>query len=254
MAKRAKPTKTGSGNQKPAPGEPGGGSGDNADDELGEGEETEGEEGDESSDDDNAEGGEVQIDQLPASAQKYIRDLRKENAKHRTKANKAAQDYEALSTRVKGLAGDEDESSPEEQVGFLGQQNQSLAFENATLRIAVSNGIGDEDSLEYFQFLVAKAAGELEDGEELGAEELDGLVKKVKGKFGAAGGKATSTGVATKTGDGKQKPGKSSDTVTVERFVKMGMSEKTALYQKNPELYAQLFEEAKDKRLLITRR
>jgi hypothetical protein len=192
---------------------------------------------------------EVDFDSLPAHVQKHIKSLRKENAKYRTKARKLETDYSTLTGRLKSMAGGEsdDEESPEQQVERLDATNSSLAFENQTLKLALTNGITDEDAIEWMQFLIGKAVNDLDEGEELDQDALDAITAKVKKRFGAASG-SNSTSVSGDGSNGKKADKKTG--VTLEQFVHMTVFQKQDLHKKNPDLYTQLFQEAKRKNLL----
>jgi hypothetical protein len=117
------------------------------------------------------------------STKAYIKKLRDENAKHRTKNKELNSSVKSERERVKAIlkaAGIEDESEkPEEKIKNLSAATDQLAFRNAVLETALKSGItGDE--MEYFEFLVTKAVGELEEDEELPEEVMTALVAKVK--------------------------------------------------------------------------
>lgn len=194
---------------------------------------------------------ELDLASLPESVQKHIKDLRKENAKHRTKANKLESDFASVQQRLKALAGGEDDGeqlTPEQQIAQLEAGVGQYAFRNACLSLALEHGIG-KDGYEYFEYLVGKAVEGLEDGEELDDEVMTGLISEAKAKSGAGSKQTTTTSVNPKSGDGKAPDTKAE--VSLDQFVKMSIGEKSALYNKNPALYDALTKEAKDKRILV---
>jgi len=192
----------------------------------------------------------IDLATLPESVQKHIKDIRKENAKYRTKANKSEQDLAAINDRLKKLAGgDEETETPEERVSQLEAGNSALAFRNACLSVAIENGIG-KGGYEYFEYLVSKAVEGLEDGEELDDEAMAAIVSEAQAKGGGITTKKTKTSV-TGDGDGDKKPDGDKGAVTLEQFCKMTMSEKSTLYTKQPAVYEALHAEAKSKRMLV---
>lgn len=183
---------------------------------------------------------------------KYIAKLRKENASHRTKSKDLASKVKAEQERVKAIlkaAGIEDDTaSPEDQLEVAKTEKHSLQFQAAVLRSALKNGI-PEDQVEYFEFLVTKAASSLDEGEELSDEDLAGIVLKVKkaGKGAANSSVGTGNGNA---GGAAPKPGQSGQ-ITLERFCGMTILEKSKLYETNQSLYTELMQQARSKKKLV---
>lgn len=177
----------------------------------------------------------------------YVAKLRKENATHRNKNKELKSSVQNLTEKQKAIlkaAGIESEDEkPEEKVKSLTATSQTLAFRNAILETAVKKGIASDD-LEFFEFLIAKATSELEENEELSEDALDEIVKKV----GAKGKGSANTSVGA--GKEQQKPG-ASGAITIDQFCAMSISEKSALYVKQPDLYASLLKEAKAKKRLV---
>jgi hypothetical protein len=225
------------------------------DDESGSGEGKDGKGKPKPRQDDDGEGeeeeDELDLDALPPKAQKYIKGLRKENAKYRTSRNKHKQDYEDLAARLKGIAdGDENALTPEEAAEVLSQENGSLAFSNQVLRVAVANGISGEDELEYFEFLIGKEVSKLDEGEELDEDAIGELVAKVRKKHG--GGSASTSFSADKSKqNGKKKPEGNDGKITLDDFVNMTMVQKSELYRKDKDTYEKLVAQAKQKRRLV---
>lgn len=189
------------------------------------------------------EGGKPDESKLDADTKAYIAKLRKENASHRTKAKGLASEKQAADKKlaeVLKVLGITEEEKPEEKVKNLTQVTQAQSFRVGILELAVEHGIG-KDSVEYFEFLVTKEAGKLEEGEELSEDALKEIVAKV-GKLGK--GKAN-TGAGT--GQKPPTPGSSGE-VTLDQFVGMSIMEKSDLYQKNPELYKTLMADARKKK------
>lgn len=185
----------------------------------------------------------------------YIAKLRGENAKHRTKAkelgSQLSQSEEQKKAILKAAGIEIEEGDPAVLLQETQAATHALAFRNAILESAVANGVG-ADSLEFYQFLVEKRAGELGEDEELSEEHMAEIVQKVNAR-GANGG-TTSVGVGQKSGQGNPggppKPGSSGE-LTLDKFCKMNMSEKSELYGKNPALYGQLSQEARRTNRLI---
>jgi len=185
----------------------------------------------------------------PEELKKYILQLRKENAKHRTKAKnledssttaeQKLQEMRSNLAKALGLEG-EDEVSPEEQVQHLTSYTQQLEIQSALMETALVNGVSANE-LGYFKYLLAERLEALEEGEELGEEEMAEIVGEVK-RVSAA--KSASTGVGTKA---PAPTNTSSGGVTVEQFMKMSVTEKSQLYMRDKSLYERLVEEAKKK-------
>jgi len=185
----------------------------------------------------------------PDELKKYILQLRKENAKHRTKAKnlkdssttaeQKLQEMRSNLARALGLEG-EDEVSPEEQVQHLTSYTQQLEIQSALMETALVNGVSAGE-LGYFKYLLAERLEALEEGEELGEEEMAEIVSEVK-RVSAA--KTASTGVGSKS---PAPTSSHSGGVTVEQFMKMSVTEKSQLYMKDKGLYERLVEEVKRK-------
>jgi hypothetical protein len=202
---------------------------------------------------DDGDSGQVDLEKLDPKVQKLIKDLRTESASHRTK-NKNLDSQ--LSKLKKGLveAGviEDDSEEPEEKIKSLSSKTAALEVNIAILSAAVEYGI-QKDALEYFEFLVNKKLESLGEGEELTDELLDEIAQSAK-KTVKGNAKSTSVGDG-KGADGEEKdppePGAKDGEVTLEKFVRMNITEKSQLYVKNPELYNRLFSEAKQKKLLV---
>jgi len=188
------------------------------------------------------------------STRNYIKSLRDESAKHRTKSKELQTQFAKLTGEVDALKGglrkalggkEDDTSSPEEQVGQLTSQNEQMAFRLAVIESALEHGISSKDQLEYYEFLVQKKATELQDEEEISDEAMTEIITKVKA-FSKPQGTST-----TSVGGKKPAPSDSSNqAVTVENFAKMSITEKSALYSKDPAQYTQLMTAAKEKKLI----
>lgn len=186
----------------------------------------------------------------------YVKKLRDESASYRTKAKDLESKFTGLSEKlskmekgIKTAVGLEegDELSPEKMKSAMDQKDayilqleSSLAMRDA----AAEHGIPPE-GVKYFGVLLQEAAEQLAEEEELTEEQVTTIVTEVKARFG----KSASTSVDGKGGNAPP-PSSGSGTVTVERFVKMSTTEKSHLYDKQPDLYKELFQQAKDKRLI----
>lgn len=204
---------------------------------------------------DDQSGESVDESKLDDKTKAYIAKLRKENAKHRTskkdlksKLTEAEEKKRAI-LKAAGIELD-DEEDPAEKLKTVQAETQTLSFRNAILESAIQHGVPG-DAVDYFSYLVTESVGKLEDGEELSEEMLSEIVAKVKKVSG--GGKATTTvGKGGKSSGNAPAPeGKTGD-VTLPKFVKMTISEKSDLYTKNRELYESLVKEAKEKKLLVS--
>lgn len=171
----------------------------------------------------------------------YIKGLRDENAKYRTRAkdleSKVTETSERLGkfeTGLKTLFGEEgDELSPEERVEALQAQNEQLAVQSAMKEAAFEYGIG-RDSYEYFEFLVSKRLNDLEEGEEITEEDLEDIAKSANSRTANS-----STSVGTDA-NGNPAPIANEGSITLDAFMEMGIGEKSVLYQKDKALYESL--------------
>lgn len=177
-------------------------------------------------------------------AQKIIKELRAENAKHRTEKNNLSTRLEKIEKGLKLVSGDgEDDETAEVKLGKLEPKIQSLEVRNAMYELAIEHSISKAD-FEYFEFLMSKKFDSLEEGQEMTEEDLEAILGQLKSRSQKAPAN-TSAGTGTKPDNASGKDG-----VTLEQFVKMGMMEKSKLYQTKPDLYASLLSEARNKKLL----
>jgi len=176
----------------------------------------------------------------------YIKRLRTESAEKRTKSKDLETKYTALqeqfNTLQTGMAkalGIDTEATPEQQIEALSHQAQSFESENALLNLMLEHGVKNEGK-DYFMFLMEKRAAELGEDEEFSDEAIKQIVSEVQAKSGAVspvngGNTSVRQGAnqgAPQGGNGKQ--------VSIEEFAGMSISEKSQLYQTNPNLYSAL--------------
>ena len=180
----------------------------------------------------------------PEELRKMVKDLRGESAKHRTRAKNLEDSQTKLKTKLVEAGFIEDDSKePAEQLESFKQATAELQVKNAILQAAVENGIS-KDGVDYFEFLVNKKLGALEEGAEITSDDLAAWATEAKKKFGGGSGGSTSVGA-----DGKKNPNGDSS-VTLDQFVKMSTGEKSSLFNKDRAAYDQLFSQAKSKGLL----
>ena len=173
-------------------------------------------------------------------AWKEIKKLRGENAGHRNK-NKEIDSHNSKINgelaAIKKHLGIKDEEDPKETISQLTTKTESLEFELSIVTLARAHSVpADQD--DYFRFLLQKEFAALKEGEEIKDEQVTAVVEKVKAAGGGGAAKKTSTGMGD-GGKGKD-AGSGGEATTVEQFKKMGIAEKTALYNKDPELYKKL--------------
>ena len=181
----------------------------------------------------------------------YIKSLRQEAAKNRTKAKELETQFKAMNDRFSGLETglkkalgvETDELSPEDKLGAISAQNEEMAFKNAVLETALGHGLG-VGQLEMLEFMILKRADALEEGQELTDEDLSEIIGKVK-----LAEKAFS-GASSVSGSLQPASTQSSGSMTVEKFAKMSIAEKSLLYSKDPNTYNSLMAVAKEKRML----
>ena len=189
----------------------------------------------------------------------YIQKLRKESSGYRQKAKGLESKLTALTEKVSKLEGGikkaigiegEGEADPEKLKGTIADKDAQivqLQSQLGLMQAADEYGIPSKGR-KYFATLVADAADSLEEGEEITEEQMADIVTEVKSLFG----KAANSSINDDDGKGGGgKPPAGGDKITVEKFAKMTTTEKSVLYQKNPDLYKDLFQQAKDKRMLI---
>ena len=183
-----------------------------------------------------------------AEQKAYVESLRKESGKYRTKAkelsSKVATNENRLSKLEKGLKslfGEEDDGKdPDEKIQNLSSALQAKELENSITELAYEHSVPREDK-EYFEYLMHKRLSTLGEDEELGEDDIAEIAKQAKAK---RAGSSSSVG----TGAKPDAEGKGSGTVDLKAFQKMNITEKSALYGKNPKLYDQLLQEAKSSR------
>ena len=189
-------------------------------------------------------------EKLDEKTKAYLAKLRKENAGHRTKAKDLASQLKISEDQkkavLKAIGIESDDSKPEDKIKALSVESQQLAFRSAILESAVQHGIGKDD-LEFFEFLVAKGVGELEEGEELSEDAMTAIVTKVT----KAGKGKANTSVGTGDGKGKKPAGDKDGEVTLAKFITMSITEKSKLYTDNVDLYTSLITEAKRQKKLV---
>ena len=186
----------------------------------------------------------------------YIKGLRDENAKYRTRAKERDSEVQQLSGRLsqfesglKKLFGEDSEENmtPEQQIESLTAHAEQLEMNNAITEVAMEYGVGKDD-MGYFRYKINEALSELEEGAELTEEQLDEIVTDVR----ARSPKPANTSVeGTANQSATPQTAQGSDEISVEQFAKMGLGEKSSLFQKNQDLYNRLSAAAKEKGILI---
>lgn len=203
--------------------------------------------------------GDMDLSKLDEGTQAYIKKLRQENAKYRTGKKDSESELSTLKERFSNLEGglkkalgieDDDQVDPETQIQALQAQSENLQFELSVRDIALENGLGTKDQVDYLGFLIQKEAQNLDDNEELSEEKMVELIGRVKSSMGA-GSPQSKTSVTGNNGQGGENPPAGTDeNVTVERFTQMTLSEKSELFSKNRPLYDSLMAQARSKRLI----
>lgn len=193
----------------------------------------------------------------------YIQKLRGESAKNRTKAANLETSLSDLNTRfgtlesgMKKALGLESEELTQDNFDQAAAQSEQLEFENALLQSAIENKI-PSDKIDFFKFKITSAVANLKESEELSDEAYTAIVSEVM----SLGGEQAPV---VKDEDGNvievnenssvktpKTPAPNTDGLTVEQFVKMTLSEKSALYGKNQSQYDALVKEAKEKDILV---
>jgi len=205
--------------------------------------------GDEKPPEGNQNPGDPDSSKWDESTRNYIKKLRGEAASNRKKASSLEERLNAIEKGLKKVVGGEedDDLTPEDRAQALEAYAGQKDFETEVLRLALDNGIG-KDKLEYFEFLIAKAAGSLGEDEELDEEAIAGLVKKVKSSGDPSG---TSTSITPSGEGGDTPPPDKSGDVNLDKFCNMSMVQKSKLFESNRALYDKLMSEAKQARRLV---
>ena len=193
----------------------------------------------------------------PEQTKSYIKKLRKENQSYRSRFQKAEAKTAGLEERfgklesgLKNLVGgDDDEETPEDKIARLEESQAVSEMNQAVVTTAYALGV-PADGLDYFKFLIQQQAEQMEDDDVIGEDVLAELAQKAK-----AHANGSSKGATTSAdGQGGQPPkpeGKRSGVKAAE-FAKMTIAERSALYQRNKDEYAQLMQECKEQKLLFT--
>lgn len=188
-------------------------------------------------------------------AQKAIKALREENAKHRTTNKELMDRFGKLESGLKGLFGDNDPGDPnkpiEDKITALEAKIQEEAAireareaEAALTQLAYDHKIPN-DERDYFEFLIEKELGSLKEGEQLSQEAIEEIAKKVRVKS------APSATSVTDGEGGPKIPSNKDGEVTIDEFKDMSMGQKSALYSKDPALYNRLMNQAKQLGVLV---
>jgi hypothetical protein len=185
----------------------------------------------------------LEVEKLPPAAQKLIKSLRDENAKHRTKNKELGQGQEKLKKAlVEAGIIENDEVEPEEKIKGLSAEVHGAQMRNALLEAALEHDV-PKTSLKYFQFLITERLEALEDDGELSQEDIAAIAQEAKKVVGGSTSKGA--GANSSAGTGKAPPAGGDGRVTQEQFDSMSILEKSDLYVKQPELYNQLFAASK---------
>jgi len=217
-------------------GDAGGAGSDKGSNKEGEGQDPDAKEGDQTDD-------QLDVEKLPDSAKKLIKSLRDENAKHRTKNKELGAGQEKLKKAlVEAGIIEDNEEAPEEKIQGLSTQLQGAQMRTALLEAAIEHSVPKE-SLKYFQFLVAEKLEALEDDGELSQDDIAAIAQEAKGKSSTGGGSGGSSSVGGK--GGKAPPPEGDGRITLEQFNRMTILEKSELFTKKPDVYNQLFAQAK---------
>jgi len=183
------------------------------------------------------QGSKFDLSKLDPSLQKYIKGLRHEAANHRTTANQIQAQFEDLQERIKSVFGEQKEAvDPKLAVQELQQATQDLSFKNAVLETAVNHGI-PASGIPYYEFLLNQAGNSLKEGEELSDEMMESILAEVKQKSG--------TQMMHSSVKSPQAAPSTKQDMDVNAFSKLGMAERTRLYQQNPQKYSELMDKWK---------
>jgi hypothetical protein len=184
----------------------------------------------------------------PSKVKDYVKKLRNENKSYRQRARGLEERLGSIETGLKKVFGMENDEKvdPEAQIHELTRVNHMKDVRLAILETAVQAGITGQDNIEYFEFLVGKKLGSLEENEEMTDEEIQEIAQKVLGNSG--NGRMKNSTITHENG----KPTSSgSETVTLDQFMKMSVLAKSELYRTNENLYTKLMKEARESKLFV---
>lgn len=192
-----------------------------------------------------ASNGKTDLADLPSDVQKYIAELRQENASFRKDRNNLSSRLEKFENGFKSMfgEGEENQVDPAEALPQLESQIQDAMVQNEILNVAIQSGISAEH-LDYFNFSMMQALNELEEGDEFTEDMLNEVVSRVKG-ISSGGGMATTS--VQGQGQG-QVPHQGNEQITQEEFNMMTVGEKSALYTKDRAAYDRLIQNFKPMR------
>lgn len=181
--------------------------------------------------------------------------LRKENAKRRvdnkdlvSKYNTLTEDFSKLKTGLQTLFGDgESDVPPEEIAEHLKLENEGYKTQLALSELAIESGLSGQDA-KYFKFLVQEKLQELEEGDELGDDDVEEIAAMARSRSAPA--KSSVSGSNGKNGQPPAPEGAGGgeggqDETSLAEFKNMSLSQKSLLFQKNPDLYKKLMSEAR---------
>lgn len=185
----------------------------------------------------------------PKALHAALKKARKDAADTRTKYNQTRTTLEDLSARVKKLGGGGEEVPPEQQIEALSAHAEELSIRHALLGQAYEHDV-PKDCLEYFEHLVSKEVSALNEGEEVTEERIAELAVKAK-----AISTIRPSGTTVPTGGGRPPapPSGGAGTMSPEAFAELGLSAKSALFGKNPDLYHSLMEQCRIKKISLGR-
>lgn len=189
--------------------------------------------------------GKTDLANLPSDVQKYIAELRQENAGFRKDKNNLSSRLEKFENGFKSMfgEGEDNQVDPAEALQSLESQHQDAMVQNEILNVAIQSGISGEH-LDYFNFSMMQALNGLEEGDEFTEDMLNEVVSKVKGVSSGGG-----MGTTSVQGQGQgQVPHQGSEQITQEEFNSMNIAEKSALYNKDRAAYDRLVQNFKPMR------
>ncbi len=189
----------------------------------------------------------------PVKVKAEIKKLRAEAAKHRTKAKAFETQFNEANGKLgslkKAFVGDDEQEDPVQVAKQLSESNQALQIELTISELAIDHEVPKAQK-KYFKFLLSEKMESLEENDELTDEDIAEIAAQAKGAGGfqqGGGTKQNSTGL----GSGNRQADKGgSAAITVEKFAKMTLNEKSELYGKNPTEYQRLFDAAKEAGLI----
>ena len=168
-----------------------------------------------------------------------------ENEELKKQQKENSEKFEKFQKGLKILSGDEDDKlTDEEKIEALALNNEQAQWKNMILETCVDKGITTKEHRDYFEYLLRKEAGHLDEGQDMPEKVLDDIVNKVKSLKTDNDPPKEGANSSTNKNNPPPQPDKHKD-VTLEQFRKMNLIERSELYRKDKPAYEKLYQQFK---------